>query len=91
MGNIYYDPPNGIAVHVPLALRHHVDKDLFLDFLASCEAAERLVNFAHRLFSEETIPSAEISPVFELLKVALAHGLVDLAGELGDLADAVGY
>lgn len=91
MGNIYYDPPNGVAVHVPLALRHHADREQFLDFLSGHEAAERLLDFTHRLFSEETIPSAEISPVFELMTLALDKGFADLAGEFGDLADSLGY
>ncbi|MBF0167349.1 MAG: hypothetical protein HQL45_06925 [Alphaproteobacteria bacterium] len=87
MGNIYYDPPNGVSVHIPVALRQHRDKDAFLALLAGAE----LVAFAARLFAAETMPSAEISPVFALAKLALEHNLTDLAAEIGDLADEVGY
>lgn len=90
MGNIYYDPPNGIQVHIPLSLRLHKDKDAFLTLLLRQAEAE-LAAFAARLFEADTVPSAEISPVFALAKLALEHDLTDLAAEIGDLADDVGY
>lgn len=90
MGNIYYDPPNGVQVHIPVALRQHKDKDAFLALLLG-QAETELGAFAARLFEADTVPSAEISPVFALAKLALEHGLADLAAEIGDLADEVGY
>ncbi|MDK9719614.1 MAG: hypothetical protein OEL53_00365 [Rhodospirillales bacterium] len=90
MGNIYYDPPNGIQVHIPLSLRLHRDKDAFLTLLLRQAEAE-LAAFAARLFAADSVPSAEISPVFALAKLALEHGLADLAAEIGDLVDEVGY
>lgn len=90
MGNIYYDPPNGVHVAIPLSLRHHPDKDGFLGLLAQ-KAPQSLIDFATRLFSAETLTGAEISPVYELANLALAHNLADLAAEIGDLADEVGY
>ena len=90
MGNIYYDPPNGVRVHIPVSLRQHKDKAAFLALLLRHAEAE-LTAFAARLFATETVPSAEISPVFALAKLALEHNLTDLAAEIGDLADDVGY
>jgi hypothetical protein len=90
MGNIYYDPPNGVQVHIPISLRLHKDKERFLSLLAK-QAEENLIQFAKRLFAHETILSAEISPVYDLARMALAHDLADLAAEIGDLADGVEY
>ncbi|CAA6604751.1 hypothetical protein MTBLM1_30344 [Rhodospirillaceae bacterium LM-1] len=90
MGNIYYDPPNGVQVHIPVSLRHHKDREIFLALPALSLKAD-LIDFAHRLFQADSLPSAEISPVFALAKLALEHGLSDLAAEIGDLADEVGY
>ncbi len=90
MGNIYYDPPNGVRVHIPVSLRQHKDRDAFLALPALSLKAD-LIDFAQRLFHADSLPSAEISPVFALSKLALEHGLADLAAEIGDLADDVAY
>jgi hypothetical protein len=90
LSNIYYDPPNGIHVHIPVSLRQHRDRDVFLEFLSN-KSEPSLADFAKRLFLEETVLSAEISPIFELAQLALSNDLPDLAAEIGDLADAVGY
>lgn len=90
MGNIYYDPPNGVHVHIPVTLRQHKDREAFLTLLLRLAETE-LASFAARLFEAESVPSADISPVFALARVALEHDLADLAAEIGDLADEVGY